>query len=37
MTGLREISQSKQLRAEDDGTDLTDNISVDISALAAFQ
>lgn len=31
---LKEISHSKQLEAEDEGTDLTDDISVDINILA---
>ncbi len=33
--GLKEISWSKQQGAEDEGADLTDDISVDISTLAA--
>lgn len=35
--GLKEISRSKQLGAEDEGADLTDDISAGISTLAAFQ
>lgn len=35
--GLKEISRSKQRGAEDEGADLTDDISVDISTSAAFQ
>lgn len=35
--GLKEISRSKWQGAKDEGADLTDDISVDISTLAAFQ
>lgn len=35
--GLKEISRSKQLGAEDESADLTDDISVDISTLAGFR
>lgn len=35
--GMKEISRSKQLGAEDESADLTDDISVNISTLAGFQ
>lgn len=35
--GLKEISRWTPLGAEDEGADMTDDISADISILAAFQ